>query len=143
MPVSKGWKRKKLASWRKVCDPRSLRTVKSGKAKILVCCPKGKWSRSRCKVGTRAVSIDKPRGRRSFGSADDKPFVAVEVDSRGVVHGRWSATTVTAAMTAADAKAHKAHTITVRGDVTSDGRSWGPGRGRVEAVREHGRWLRY
>ena len=65
MPISKGWKRKKLANWRRVCAKGSIRRVRSGKAVVLVCCPKGKFGRSgRCKVGMRAVSIDTPR----FGS---------------------------------------------------------------------------
>lgn len=71
MPAPKGWKRKKLADWRRVCAKGSMRTVKSGKARIFVCCPKGAWDskRKRCKIGTRAVSIDKPSDRVAFGAA--------------------------------------------------------------------------
>jgi len=43
------------------CDRRSFRTIKRGKVKIVICCPKGQWRRGRCKVGTRAQSILKPR----------------------------------------------------------------------------------
>lgn len=36
-------------------DPRSFRWKKSGKARVLVGCPKGEWSkRGHCKVGMRA-----------------------------------------------------------------------------------------
>lgn len=85
----------------------------------------------------------KGKGKKSgrFGSA--KPFVAVAVDHRGIVHGSWPAASVAAAMAAADAGAGKAYSVTVRADRTSDGTVQGPGRGRVEAVREHGRWIRY
>ncbi len=62
MPVPKGWKRKRLGDWKRVCARGSIRTVKSGKARVLVCCPKGKRTRrGRCKVGLRAVSVDTPR----------------------------------------------------------------------------------
>ena len=69
MPIPKGWKRKKIANWKRVCAAGSLRTVRSGKARVLVCCPKGKWKprAGRCKVGTRAVSVDTPRGG-AFGA---------------------------------------------------------------------------
>ena len=46
------------------CAEASFRTKKIGGGKMLViCCPKGKWDakRDRCKVGTRAQSILKPR----------------------------------------------------------------------------------
>jgi hypothetical protein len=66
MPISKGMKRKRLKNWRRFCAKGSIRTVKSGKAHVLVCCPKGKWKKrsQRCKVGTRVVSIDTPRPKR-------------------------------------------------------------------------------
>lgn len=43
------------------CAKGSLRTITRGKVKIVICCPKGKWRRGRCRVGTRAQSILKPR----------------------------------------------------------------------------------
>jgi len=65
MPAPKGYRRRKIANWKRVCAPGSIRTVKSGKARVLVCCPKGKRKRNgRCKVGMSAVSLDVPR----FGS---------------------------------------------------------------------------
>lgn len=43
-------------------DKRSFRTIIRGKNRIVIGCPKGKWSakRNRCKVGTRAQTILKP-----------------------------------------------------------------------------------
>ena len=45
-------------------DPRSFRLIARGRSRrktwILVACPKGKWKRGRCSVGTRAVRIDRP-----------------------------------------------------------------------------------
>lgn len=41
----------------KWCDPKSIRTVKSGKARVLVCCPKKKWKGGHCIVGTRAIEV--------------------------------------------------------------------------------------
>jgi len=40
-------------------DKRSFRWKQSGKARILIGCPKGKWQpkKERCKVGTRAYKI--------------------------------------------------------------------------------------
>jgi len=40
-------------------DPRSFRWKRSGKAMILIACPKGKWNArtSRCRVGTRAYEV--------------------------------------------------------------------------------------
>lgn len=45
-------------------DPRSFRTVRSGKALVTVGCPKGEYDprRRRCKVGTRAQRIMRPKG---------------------------------------------------------------------------------
>ncbi len=45
-------------------DPKSFRTVRSGRARVVVGCPKGQWDPSRgiCKVGTRAQAILRPRG---------------------------------------------------------------------------------
>lgn len=44
-------------------DQRSFRWIKSGKARILIGCPKGKWSpkKQRCRVGTRAYEIVRPK----------------------------------------------------------------------------------
>lgn len=55
MPIPKGWKRKRLVkNWRAYCKRGSIRTVTSGKARVLICRPKkgGK---------TRAISIDTPK----------------------------------------------------------------------------------
>lgn len=43
------------------CAKGSFRTITRGKVKLVVCCPRGKWRRGRCTVGTRAQSILKPR----------------------------------------------------------------------------------
>ncbi len=45
-------------------DPRSFRTVQSGEALVTVGCPKGQWDakRRRCRVGTRAQRIMRPKG---------------------------------------------------------------------------------
>lgn len=65
MPVPKGYKHKKGGS-KRACAAGSFRRVRSGKALITVCCPKGKWSSKskRCKVGTHAIGIDQ---LKSFG----------------------------------------------------------------------------
>jgi hypothetical protein len=46
----------------KWCDPKSIRTVKRGKASILICCPVKKWKRGKCSVGTKAIDA------RRFGA---------------------------------------------------------------------------
>ena len=40
------------------CDPKSIRTVKSGKNLVRICCPKGNWNpkTKRCKVGTKGLT---------------------------------------------------------------------------------------
>lgn len=50
------------------CAPGSFRTGKVGKTRIVVCCPKGKWSKKRskrgqkaCKVGMVAQTILRPK----------------------------------------------------------------------------------
>lgn len=47
----------------KLCAKGSFRMIKRGKLRLVICCPKGKWNKrtARCKVGTRAQSILKPR----------------------------------------------------------------------------------
>ena len=47
----------------RTCAKGSFRTIKRGKTRIVVCCPRGKWSKRsrRCRVGMRAQSILKPR----------------------------------------------------------------------------------
>lgn len=63
MPLPKGYRRKRLKNWKRVCARGSVRTVASGRARVFVCCPRGKWSkRTRCKVGMTAVSIDRRNG---------------------------------------------------------------------------------
>lgn len=46
----------------KFFDKRSFRTITRGKNKIVIGCPKGKWSpkKKRCKVGTVAQTILRP-----------------------------------------------------------------------------------
>lgn len=51
----------------KRCAPGSFRTKAIAKGgRLVVCCPKGKWSRKsgRCKVGMRAQSVLTRRKRR-------------------------------------------------------------------------------
>jgi hypothetical protein len=48
----------------KWCDKKSIRTIKRGKATILICCPKKKFRRGKCSVGTRAIDV---RPFRGFG----------------------------------------------------------------------------
>lgn len=56
----------KLASKGKF-DKRSFRYKKSGKAWVLIACPKGKWNMKtqRCRVGTRAQKVLAPSHGRS------------------------------------------------------------------------------
>jgi len=37
--------------------PQSFRWIRSGKARVLIGCPKGEWKRNRCAVGTRAYKV--------------------------------------------------------------------------------------
>lgn len=63
MPVPKGMKRTALikGSYKAACAKGTIRTKVSGKARVIVCCPKGKRGRGgRCKAGMKAISIDKP-----------------------------------------------------------------------------------
>lgn len=51
--------------------PRSFRWIKTGKAFLLIGCPKGEWMprAKRCKVGTRAhAEVKAARGRCARGS---------------------------------------------------------------------------
>jgi hypothetical protein len=52
--MSKLWCERKLNYTKEHFDPRSFRWVKSGRARVLIGCPKGEWNaRSKsCKVGT-------------------------------------------------------------------------------------------
>lgn len=43
------------------CAKGSFRTITRGKVKLVICCPKGRWRRGRCSVGTRAQSILRSR----------------------------------------------------------------------------------
>lgn len=63
MPIPRGYteKRKMPASR---CARGSFRTVRRGRARIVVCCPRGKWKRNRCTVGMRAQSIMVRKRRR-------------------------------------------------------------------------------
>jgi hypothetical protein len=60
--VTRNYVRKRQFSPKK-CAAGSFRTIERGDTKIVVCCPKGEWDkrRQRCRVGTRAQSILKPR----------------------------------------------------------------------------------
>ncbi len=55
--------------------------------------------------------------------------------------GPWPS--VKAAQDAADAERPNAFEVAIRGERTSDGTEWGPGLGRVVAVRRHKSWERY
>lgn len=58
MPIPRGYTEKR-GMRRGACAKGSIRTVRSGSARVLICCPKGKWNarRSRCRVGTRAYAV--------------------------------------------------------------------------------------
>jgi hypothetical protein len=60
MPIPKG-----------TCAPKSIRSITSkyGRARILVCCPRGKWGGKRCRVGMRSVEVKALDGMRRC-----KPF---------------------------------------------------------------------
>lgn len=60
MPTPRGYKHRKLSRVAS-CAAGSFRRVKSGKALVTVCCPRGKWKRGHCTVGMRAVGLDKPK----------------------------------------------------------------------------------
>lgn len=47
----------------KACAPGSFRMKRSGKAQLVICCPKGKFDREAemCRVGTRVQSVLRPR----------------------------------------------------------------------------------
>jgi hypothetical protein len=57
----------RLKDYRKVCAKGSIRSKRSGRVLVVICCPKGKWSArtSRCKVGTTAVALRWPKGRKA------------------------------------------------------------------------------
>jgi len=57
-PRAKFCRERQMAPGR--CAPGSTRTVKRGKNRIVVCCPKGRFKRGRCTVGMRAQSILRP-----------------------------------------------------------------------------------
>ena len=66
MPVemTKNYERHRLMN-PKLCAPESFRTkpligAKRG-TKLVVCCPRGKYSRGRCRAGMRAQSILYPK----------------------------------------------------------------------------------
>jgi hypothetical protein len=50
-------------------DKRSFRWKKSGRAWVLVGCPKGRWRKNRCAVGTKAHKVLAPaKGRSKRGA---------------------------------------------------------------------------
>lgn len=58
MPVPKGYREKSAGYPAKKCAPRSFRVkILNSTKRIVVCCPKGKWSGNRCRVGTRGVKV--------------------------------------------------------------------------------------
>lgn len=63
--IRKGYARRRLRSPGS-CARGSFRTVKRGRARIIICCPRGKWSKKakRCRGGTKAQSIMKRRRRQ-------------------------------------------------------------------------------
>jgi hypothetical protein len=72
-----------------------------------------------------------------------EPYVGTAVDHRGNEIWWAKGATVPVLMARADSSIPKAYTVTIRGDRTSDGTMWGQGQGRVEALRDHGTWVRY
>lgn len=52
------------------CARGSFRVVKSGVARITICCPKGPrhWVRGKCRVGTRAQTILRPKSHPKCGT---------------------------------------------------------------------------
>jgi hypothetical protein len=72
-----------------------------------------------------------------------EPYVGTAVDHKGNEIWWAKGDTVQGIMAGADSKIPKAFTVTIRGDRTSDGTVWGPGQGRVAALRDHGTWVRY
>ena len=64
MPVPRGYKHTKLGA-RSSCASGSFRRIKAGHALLTICCPRGYWNKrtKRCRVGTRAIGIDKPKRR--------------------------------------------------------------------------------
>jgi len=61
-PSGKGrYCRQRVASPKKFAR-NSLRTITRGSVKIVVGCPKGKFKKGKCSVGTRAQTILRPLG---------------------------------------------------------------------------------
>jgi hypothetical protein len=56
-------------------DPRSFRTIRRGKYRVVVGCPKGQWSpvRKVCKVGTRAQAVLRPKNPRRGAGSEQNP----------------------------------------------------------------------
>lgn len=50
------------------CARGSMRTVRSGTARVVVCCPKGKFKNGRCRVGMRAQTILRPFSSSKCGT---------------------------------------------------------------------------
>jgi hypothetical protein len=72
-----------------------------------------------------------------------EPYVGAAVDHRGNEIWWAKGHAVAQLMANADSKIPKVYNVTIRGDRTSDGTVWGIGQGRVEALRDHGTWVRY
>jgi hypothetical protein len=70
----------------------------------------------------------------------DAVIQAMAVDSYGITHWSAQATSRASAMAQADASVPGRYDVTVRSDRTSDGTVQGPGRGKLLAVRERGKW---
>jgi hypothetical protein len=57
----------KAVAPKKKFEPKSFRWVQSGKSRVLIGCPRGKWRprKMRCRVGTAAYKVLSPaRGKR-------------------------------------------------------------------------------
>jgi hypothetical protein len=73
----------------KWCDPKSIRTVKSGKARVLICCPRKKWKKGRCSVGTKAIEV------RKFGGFGESVLPKTANGKRYFDHPRGGSIIVT------------------------------------------------
>jgi hypothetical protein len=60
LDVTKNYRRARQFAPSK-CARGSFRTITRGKIKLVICCPRGQWKRGRCRVGTKAQSILRPR----------------------------------------------------------------------------------
>lgn len=67
MPVPKGFRERAAEYPARKCAPRSFRVkILSEDTRIVHCCPRGKFKRGRCRVGTRATKIQTRIGGASM-----------------------------------------------------------------------------